>query len=323
MERIADFLCQVRFGEPIACRNLVIVPLFGPVTGPSVVTLAEAIRRGGAEVEEVDERGKVGAVRVSNRSIAHLLLLSGEELVGGKQDRIVNATVVIGPGQTLDVPVSCVEHGRWKGDGRGFRAAGRAVPPRIRGANAASLTSTLTLSGIWDVGQMRLWDDVKTMTQRRHASSVTGAFAAVAERDAGEVEEFLSVIRSAPGQTGMAAWVNGSFVACDLLGRPEAYAEVHDTLVRSCAMEAIDRAAKADPAPSRVFPSLMISDLMETRVIEFRSPGGGTDARLEHSRVRGSALVTSEGVVHLSAFPAVSRDVPLPPRSVTTRVKRT
>ena len=303
MNRLAEFLCQVRFGEPIAHGNLVVVPLFSPASGPEVLMLSEALRRGAADVREVGEHGKVNALRVTNRSIAHLMLFGGEEVVGGKQNRIVNTTVVVGPGETIEVPVSCVEKGRWRWNDRGFRAARRAVPPSMRGANAESLTTTLELSGVWDVGQKRVWSDVEGLTSRRRATSDTQAFAAVAERDGGQVEEYVSRIRPVPGQTGMAAYVNGRFVALDVLGRETAYAEVHDTLLRSCALEAIDRCEEPQ-APSRVLPTVVIEDLMQTRVIEYRSPGHGTDARLTHPRVRGSALIAAEGVVHLSAFPA-------------------
>lgn len=303
MHPLADFLRRIRFGEPVVHKNLVVVPLFGPETGPELLALAEAMRRDAADVREIGEHGRVNAVRVTNRSIAHLLLFGGEEIVGGKQNRIVNTTVVVGPGETIEVPVSCVEKGRWRWNGRGFQAARRAVPPSMRGANAESLTTTLELSGIWDVGQRRVWSEVEGLTQRRRAPSDTQAFAAVAERDAAEVEEFVARIRPKPGQTGMAAYVNGRFVALDVLGRNAAYLEVHDTLVRSCALEAIDRSETPD-APSRLLPTVVIEDLMNTTVIEYPSPGHGIDARLTHPHVRGSALIASTGVIHLSAFPS-------------------
>lgn len=304
MHRIAPFLGRLRFGEPIACENLVVVPVYGPESGPRVVALAEALRRDAADVKEAGERGKVNAVRVTNRSIDYLLLFGGEEIAGGKQDRIVNATVVVGPGETIEVPVSCVERGRWKGELGGFRAARRAVPPSMRGRNAGTLTTTLCLSGVWDVGQSRVWGDVERMARRRNAVSETRAFAAVAERDGDAVEDFVVRIRPLPGQTGLAAYVSGRFVSLDVFGQAEVYAQVHDMIVRSCAMEAIDR-SEEPCAQSRVLPTAVIDDLLETHVIDLRSPGHGTDARLEHPCVTGSALLTLEGVVHLSAFSVV------------------
>jgi hypothetical protein len=42
-----------------------------------------------------------------------LLLLDGEELVGAKQNRILNTTVLVDAHVTVTIPVSCVEQGRW------------------------------------------------------------------------------------------------------------------------------------------------------------------------------------------------------------------
>lgn len=48
-----------------------------------------------------------------NRGLDPAFLLDGEELVGAKQNRILNLSILV-PGQTsLEIPVSCVEQSRW------------------------------------------------------------------------------------------------------------------------------------------------------------------------------------------------------------------
>lgn len=42
-----------------------------------------------------------------------MLLLDGEQVIGGKENRIFNANFVVLLEQTVQVPVSCVEQGRW------------------------------------------------------------------------------------------------------------------------------------------------------------------------------------------------------------------
>ena len=60
------------------------------------------------------DNASVNELSLINKSGKKLLLLAGEVIVGGKQDRIVQDDVVIPP---VSVPVSlsvfCVEHGRW------------------------------------------------------------------------------------------------------------------------------------------------------------------------------------------------------------------
>jgi hypothetical protein len=61
---------------------------------------------------EIDEGGSVPELRVQNKSASMILILDGEELVGAKQNRIVNTTILIQGKSTTVIPVSCVEQGR-------------------------------------------------------------------------------------------------------------------------------------------------------------------------------------------------------------------
>ncbi len=53
-------------------------------------------------------------LRFVNHCERPVLLLDGEELVGAKQNRILNLTVLVPAHQTIVIPVSCVEAGRWR-----------------------------------------------------------------------------------------------------------------------------------------------------------------------------------------------------------------
>jgi hypothetical protein len=63
-----------------------------------------------------------------------LLLLGGQLLLGGKQDRIVAEDTTVPPGKTMDVRVYCVEHGRWEGSSTKFDSGDTTVPYSVRKA---------------------------------------------------------------------------------------------------------------------------------------------------------------------------------------------
>ena len=74
------------------------------------VTLAgESVR-----ITEVREGGSVPDLRVANLGDVPLLLLDGEQLVGAKQNRILNMTVLVAAQSEVTIPVSFVEQGRWR-----------------------------------------------------------------------------------------------------------------------------------------------------------------------------------------------------------------
>jgi hypothetical protein len=74
---------------------------------------------GGFAIEEVSQGGSVPFLRAKNDSEFHILLIAGQMVKGGKQNRGINADMVIKPGSTAEIPVTCVEQGRWSTGARG------------------------------------------------------------------------------------------------------------------------------------------------------------------------------------------------------------
>jgi hypothetical protein len=68
--------------------------------GLEYILLDEALGSGVIEVTEVNDHGAVPNLKIYNKSPKRVLILDGEELVGAKQNRIVNTTVLIAAGAT-------------------------------------------------------------------------------------------------------------------------------------------------------------------------------------------------------------------------------
>src|SRR5258707_1891058 len=142
-----------RILDPVVYENIAIFPV---VSGSSqdtssFLTLEEGLARG--EVI-VSERGTVRMVRnrdgvhtirdysasasvnqlvLINRSKRPLLLLAGELVSGGKQDRIIGKDRIVPVGaEPLPLDVFCVEHGRWTGSSSKFTASKTIVHPSVR-----------------------------------------------------------------------------------------------------------------------------------------------------------------------------------------------
>jgi len=51
---------------------------------------------------------------VDNKGERFVLFVEGQELRGAKQNRVLNASVLIAAHTKTVIPVSCVEQGRWR-----------------------------------------------------------------------------------------------------------------------------------------------------------------------------------------------------------------
>jgi hypothetical protein len=67
---------------------------------PGWLTLAEAGLA--VTIEEVNEAGAVPTLRLTSTADRPVLLLDGEELIGAKQNRVLNTTVLVAAGARLE-----------------------------------------------------------------------------------------------------------------------------------------------------------------------------------------------------------------------------
>src|SRR5918992_1754914 len=131
----------IQLGEPVEHRGIVVCPVFPRRTSRAAyVTLEEALPLG-FRVTEVDEAGAVPELGVENPLEENVLLYDGEELLGAKQNRILNVTVLVAAQSEARIPVSCVEEGRWSRRSAAFAAASHAAYPDLRRRKAEALAA--------------------------------------------------------------------------------------------------------------------------------------------------------------------------------------
>ena len=105
---------EIEFLDAQTHKNMAIIPLKTPINYDiDVITLKKGFELGLVNVKEC-EHSTVNTLIVENNSVTPLLLIDGEEIVGGDQNRIVNGTILIAPQSEMKIPVNCTEHGRWR-----------------------------------------------------------------------------------------------------------------------------------------------------------------------------------------------------------------
>src|ERR1043165_1664745 len=107
---IQNYLSSLRLGDPQAHRNIVVIPLIGlSYGGAGWLTLGEAIEQRLLVVAEGSQGGSGPEPKVSNRADRPVLLLDGEELIGARQNRVLNTSILLKERSETVVPVSCTE----------------------------------------------------------------------------------------------------------------------------------------------------------------------------------------------------------------------
>ena len=147
-ENIQRFLEGIKVGAKQSHKNMTLYCLLAAKeTDVDFMTLDEALDSGALVITELDESGSVPELKVTNKSDQKVLMLDGEELVGAKQNRVLNVTVLIAAQSETVIPVSCVEQGRCSYRSREFGSARRAMSPDLKKKKARSVRDSLQTAG--------------------------------------------------------------------------------------------------------------------------------------------------------------------------------
>lgn len=130
--------------------------------------------------------------------------MDGEELVGAKQDRVLNLSILVPAQTTVKIPVSCVEQGRWHHVSPRFEAAPRAHYARGRARRQAEVSQALKFSAGMNrmANQGTVWADPADRASELGARSETMAMEDVFRAHETTVDSYVRSLSPVNGQRG-------------------------------------------------------------------------------------------------------------------------
>ena len=280
--------------DPIRHGNLTVFPVVAAKSYPTgeFMTLDDGLRSGEVVVTEAgnvqglirrhptpairNEGAQVNRLVLVNNSKRPLLLLAGEIVTGGKQDRVIGKDrIVPAESDPVDLSVFCAEPGRWVATSNNFGASeamyGRNVGgpvPHAPAPMAMMAQPSVRAKAMGDKNQAEVWAEVRKQ-QAAETVEVAGAAPAVATELANtssyarvmENEEvkkqvdavakpieqnYQSLIRQLRDRNavGVVVAVNGRIIWADVFASTDLLQKYWPKLVRSYASEAVVTRAK-------------------------------------------------------------------------------
>jgi hypothetical protein len=274
-----------RIGSPTSFDNLTIFPVLSEQAAgdDDFITLDEGLRSRKVAINELgadgrarrlrsrrrmDDNAEVNRLAVTNSSGKKLILIAGEMLIGGKQDRIVGHDCIIeATAKPVPIDVFCVEHGRWSGSesfgqsrntgsgvgsggGRGGgagRGAGREY--NIGGGNPAVVSGAIAMPNVREKAQAKksqteVWNDVAKSAQANNVTSTTGDLKSVykdtqVRRRLDDYERAFKDRLPTAKVVGVVAAVNGRVVSADVFANHRLFQAYWPKMLKSYALEAL------------------------------------------------------------------------------------
>ncbi|SMC26052.1 hypothetical protein SAMN02746041_02514 [Desulfacinum hydrothermale DSM 13146] len=305
--RLTDFWNgECRLGNAVVTGALGMLPLLADVEEDredlQFLLLDEAISHEVLRVTETGEGGEVPFLLVKNTGDQPVLILEGEELVGGKQNRVVNATLLVPAKSSLRIPVSCMEQGRWRLDSTAFQAGGALFRAKSRARQKAGVSANIRRTGEFRSHQMSVWEEVEDSLDELRAASPTRDFRAARERVSSEIDRYVDELLPQDGQRGAIFFSARGVLGCEWLATSDLLKRAFPKIIRSFAFEVLNAPGVSHAGAQAA--SAWWNRVLECPIRAFPSPGAGEDLRLENEDLVGSALLWRQRLVHLSCFPS-------------------
>lgn len=303
MHPVQSALAQLKVGAPQSYRGLTIFPLTSPAKGSiDYLLLSDALAAGLVSVRESSFRGSVPDLVVENRADRPVLIVDGEELLGAKQNRVANLTLLVAANKRTTIPVSCVEAGRWSYQSDEFAVSERVQFARGRREKLASVYASMSASGSRRSDQGAVWASIDEKADAMAAHSPTSAMSSIFETHATSLDEFVKRFAASSGQMGGVFAVAGEICGVDLFDKPETFAALLPKLVRSYGIDALEHESDTVAAPRKAAVTEFLGNLGKGNLAEHAAVGLGTDFRIEACGVVAGGLLVESDMIHLAAF---------------------
>ena len=287
------FIPDIRIGEPQTCGGVAVFPLFAEQSPHGTLDYLlsdEAMAVGTLTVQEFSETGEVPCLLADNGGNHPVLFVEGEEVRGGKQNRVLASSVLVAGRSRTRIPVACTELGRWKYDSRRF-TTGSHCPPSLR----------YLLKQEANGRQSRIWQTIRRKHRATATRSATENMSDALETRHDAVEDLRRNLPYAEDASGIAVAMGDKVVGIDIFDKPATCKAFWGRFVEGLLLDVQEMPVMARQASkSDVAVKLYALRNMQWRQVEPVVGLGKAYRGRGDNDMASTALVVDGGLIHLS-----------------------
>jgi hypothetical protein len=277
-----------------------------PESGFSFRPGGPEMKNGGLVINEANEGGVVGKLIALNVTDSYLLLTDADVLVGAKQNRIINMSVLLSPGSKTVLDVSCIERLRWQYTDKNFSSPDSSADHDLRKAKAASMSFKRKEAGesVQDT-QGTVWEHISSRMSDEKFFEKTESYHAMASFSLSQKAQEFPVCNMENGCNGLAVVADGRVQCIDIFGTEEVY-KYYFPLLRDSAFRMAKtgkniKSTDLHEAYYKVLDTLDGFDTAERKTGEGYN-GAGLLTMAENNTLIGFDLTMEGQIVHRTVF---------------------
>jgi len=305
-----NFNFNYNISDPVKKNNITIFFLQSKTKlENNFLTLEESISKSLVDIKEVNSKGTIRYLKVSNKSNQKLLILGSEQIIGNalKQNRVVNNTTLVPEQTTILLSVSCCEKNRWSP-----AVANNICTSESLYFTKGRINNSVDIFDNNKTDQFKIWDDIGEKLDEFNTKSFTGTLEDTYNRNKLYFDEITNYFKINENDVGVVAAIGNRLVNVEIFSSNKLLKMYFPKIIKSLIFESYKKTSQNYLLGLKdVYKLFRLIEFSEKKLHKPHNDCLGEEIRFNSDRVVGSCLNYKEKLLHFSGFLKDDMNVPL------------
>ena len=305
-----NFNFNYNISDPVKKNNITIFFLQSKTKlENNFLTLEESISKSLVDIKEINSKGTIRYLKVSNKSNQKLLILGSEQIIGNalKQNRVVNNTTLVPEQTTILLSVSCCEKNRWSP-----AVANNICTSESLYFTKGRINNSVNIFDNNKTDQFKIWDDIAEKLDEFNTKSFTGTLEDTYNKNRLYFDEITNYFKINENDVGVVAAIGNRLVNVEIFSSNKLLKMYFPKIIKSLIFESYKKTSQNYLLGLKdVYKLFRLIEFSEKKLHKPHNDCLGEEIRFNSDRVVGSCLNYKEKLLHFSGFLKDDMNVPL------------
>ena len=305
-----NFNFNYNVSDPVKKKNITIFFLQSKTKlENNFLTLEESISKSLVDIKEINSKGTIRYLKVSNKSNQKLLILGSEQIIGNalKQNRVVNNTTLVPEQTTILLSVSCCEKNRWSP-----AVANNICTSESLYFTKGRINNSVDIFDNNKTDQFKIWDDIAEKLDEFNTKSFTGTLEDTYNKNKLYFDEITKYFKINVNDVGVVAAIGNRLVNVEIFSSNKLLKMYFPKIIKSLIFESYKKTSQNYLLGLKdVYKLFRLIEFSEKKLHKPHNDCLGEEIRFNSDRVVGSCLNYKEKLLHFSGFLKDDMNVPL------------
>tara|TARA_B100001057_G_scaffold121583_1_gene120361 strand:+ start:5929 stop:6870 length:942 start_codon:yes stop_codon:yes gene_type:complete len=296
-----NFNFNYNLSDPVKKNNITIFFLQSKTKlENNFLTLEESISKSLVDIKEINSKGTIRYLKVSNKSNQKLLILGSEQIIGNalKQNRVVNNTTLVPEKTTIMLSVSCCEKNRWSP-----AVANNICTSESLYFTKGRINNSVNIFDNNKTDQFKIWDDIAEKLDEFSTKSFTGTLEDTYNNNKLYFDEITNYFTINENDVGVVAAIGNRLVNVEIFSSNKLLKMYFPKIIKSLIFESYNKTSQNYLLGLKdVYKLFRLIEFSEKKLHKPHNDCLGEEIRFNSDRVVGSCLNYKEKLLHFSGF---------------------